>query len=42
MKDPRIRNRSLGQNTDEYWRIEETCCHSNSSVKLSANAGVKI
>ena len=26
---------------EESWRLEETCCHSDSSGKLSANAGVK-
>ena len=26
---------------EESWRLEETCCHSNSSEKLSANTGVK-
>ena len=26
---------------DESWRPEETCCHSNSSVKPSVNADVK-
>ena len=26
---------------DESWRLEETCCHSNSSEKPSANADVK-
>ena len=25
----------------EFWILEETCCHSNSSEKPSANAGVK-
>ena len=29
-----------GQNT-ETWRLEETCCHSNSSEKPSANTDVK-
>ena len=32
----------IGQNTEkEFWRLEGTCCVSNSSGKLSANAGVK-
>ena len=26
---------------DESWRLEETCCHSNSSEKPSANTDVK-
>ena len=26
---------------DESWRLEETCCHSDSSEKPSANADVK-
>ena len=26
---------------EEFWRIEETCCHSDSSEKASANANVK-
>ena len=26
---------------EESWRLEETCCLSNSYEKLSANAGVK-
>ena len=26
---------------EESWRLEETCCHSNSSEKLSANTEVK-
>ena len=26
---------------EESWRLEETCCHSNSSEKPSANADVK-
>ena len=26
---------------EESWRLEKTCCHSNSSEKPSANAGVK-
>ena len=26
---------------EESWRLEETCCHSNSSEKSSANTGVK-
>ena len=26
---------------DKSWRIEETCCHSNSSLKPSANTYVK-
>ena len=26
---------------EESWRLEETCCHSDSSEKLSANADVK-
>ena len=25
----------------ESWRLEETCCHSNSSEKTSANTDVK-
>ena len=24
-----------------HWKLAETCCHSNSSEKLSANAGEK-
>ena len=33
----------IGQNTEKSpgGRLEETCCHSNSSEKTSANAGVK-
>ena len=27
---------------EEWWRFEETCCHSDSSENPSANAGVKI
>ena len=30
-----------GQNTEEYWRLEETCCHSNSSERRSANTDGK-
>ena len=31
-----------GQNTETVsWRLEETCCHSNSSEKPSANTDVK-
>ena len=26
---------------EESWKLEETCCHSNSSRKPSANTGVK-
>ena len=26
---------------EESWRLEETCCHSNSSEKSSANTDVK-
>ena len=26
---------------EESWRLEETCCHSNSCEKASANANVK-
>ena len=26
---------------EEFWRLEETCCHSNSSERPSANADVK-
>ena len=26
---------------DESWRLEETCCHSNSTKKQSANAASK-
>ena len=26
---------------EESWRLEETCCHSNSSEKTSANTDVK-
>ena len=26
---------------EESWRLEETCCHSDSSEKPSASAGVK-
>ena len=32
----------IGQNTKkESWRLEETCCHSDSSGKPSDNPGVK-
>ena len=31
-----------GQNpADVFWKLEETCCHSNSSEKPSANTDVK-
>ena len=31
-----------GQNTEKSpWRLEETCCHSDSSERPSANADVK-
>ena len=36
--DSMIKN---GQNTEKITEIEETCCQSNSSEKLSANTGVK-
>ena len=26
---------------EEFWKLEETCCHSNSSERPSANANVK-
>ena len=26
---------------EEFWRLEEICCHSNSGEKRSANADVK-
>ena len=26
---------------EESWRLEETCCHSNSSKSVSANTGVE-
>ena len=26
---------------EEFWRLEETCCHSNFSEKLSADTDVK-
>ena len=26
---------------EEFWRLEETCCHSNSCQRTSANAGMK-
>ena len=29
------------ESRDESWRLEETCCHSNSSEKPSANTDVK-
>ena len=29
------------ENWDESWKLEETCCHSDSSEKPSANADVK-
>ena len=29
------------RNREKSWRLEETCCHSNSSGKLSTNAEVK-
>ena len=32
-------NKSIIEN--DSWRLEETCCHSNSSEKPSANAYVK-
>ena len=31
----------LGSARIESWRLEETCCHSDSSGKSFANAGVK-
>ena len=31
----------LRTDRDESWRLEETCCHSNSSEKPSANTDVK-
>ena len=31
----------IGQSTEESWRLVETCCHSNSSERPSANADVK-
>ena len=30
-----------GQNPEECWGLEETCCHSNFREKPSANADVK-
>ena len=27
--------------SEEYWRLEETCCHSNPSKKPSPNADLK-
>ena len=32
---------SRPESWDESWRLEETCCHSNSSVKPTVNADVK-
>ena len=33
--------KTTAESWDESWRLEETCCHSNSGEKLSANTDVK-
>ena len=36
-----VQTTALRQHWDESWRLEETCCHSNSNEKPSANTDVK-
>ena len=36
-----IQNDCITEYWEESWRLEETCCHSNSSKSPSANADVK-
>ena len=44
-EDLKIRGRveiiQITEYWEEYWRLEETCCHSNSSEKPSTNADMK-
>ena len=37
----RVETIQIGRNTEKSWRLEETCCHSDSIERPSAYAGVK-